>query len=1363
MKPLRVLLPLLMLTASTAIAANGDEKESMLTLTNNNGLSNSAVNAIRQDSEGLMWFGTWDGLNRYDGRNVKQYHHLTDNQQSLSHQVIRSISEDNERRLWIATDYGINRLDRHTGTVQRYYLDYNPDHIYREKSFACGASSTGQVVASAYEQGLYLYDATADKFCPMEIEGCAQPHKVAFLLFDQKDYLWATTANGTVMRLAMLTDRRAKVVDEIAMPEGNLAALRYDGGKYIWTLANGRLAHINIYDPSPSITVTDCRLDGNLQAVCLDGTDLLVGTSTGCYRLTSNGLQRYAGITTSVLSLYKGTQEIIWIGTDGNGVHQCYSRQRTITCVASSRFAHGNNYPVRAILKDSHERLWVGTKGGGLSKIVHLGAQGLERADSYNVGAGHTYNSVLSLSECFGRIWVGTDGVGLHYFDEHAQKLARLDIPASPTGMPVESVYCILPSGKSSIYLGTSGNGLFRLDVDSALRVTAVANYLHSDSRPSSIGSNVIYALTDGGDMLWIATRGGGLSRLDKATGHIVNFTARPGGICSNDIITLLYDSNDRLWVGTTSGLSLLADTRADTLTFQTFDKKSGLPNVNIHSIKEDANHDIWVSTSQGIAKISTPECHITSYDYSDGLQDNEFADGAGFATADGATLYFGGVNGFNLIYPTRFRSDDFMPTLVVTGASVDGRPAALDGNVISSTYKDSYISLDFATVDYINNKKCQLCYKIESKGLLGYNSAEWVNLGANRCITFSQLPPGRYRLLVRLYNASQTWGEPCEYVITVSRPLWATWWAVCLYILAVVAIIHQVFRVKRARLMMRHELEMEKQETINKEKIHQAKLRFFTNIAHEFSNSITLIYGAVEQIFSKGNPNDGIRKQLLVIQGNAERMTQQIQELMEFRKAEQGYLHVMYERVDVSELICRTADNFIDLADSKKIQLTTDLPSESLMWTVDRSMLEKIIFNLISNALKYTTDGGRVSVEARVADDCLRVTCTNTGPGIPPENLSDIFNRFTILDNFERKLSQGKYSRNGIGLALCKDLATLMGGSITVSSEVDSFTSFVVTIPAHADSEIAILIANHRQEEEKRPISPVATFFGEQKPMILVIDDQADVRQMVGDILSGEYTVSYAADGDEALAMLDSLIPDAIICDVIMSGMNGLELMARIKADERTKYIPVVMLSGKSDVESRVEAVATGANVFVSKPFHPQYLKAVVDNIMANHSMMKHFSETSLAYKEKYNNVLMQKEDKAFIDSVIDLLSKHFSDENYSQDDMARDLAISRVQLYRKLKKTVNATPGDFIRSYRLSQAENMLLHSNRTIQEIMVDCGFHNKAYFYRLFQRTYNCSPRVYRANAANIAEPSDSANAADAPQAVGRAQDAKTDAR
>lgn len=1337
-KPFYRFICILFTLYTTLCSAN----EALYRLSNNDGLSNSAVNAIFQDSEGIMWFGTWDGLNRYDGTSFTQFRPVPGNEKSISHQIIRNIFEEDKHHLWIATDYGINRLNKLNGEFTSYFLGYKDQYTFRENSFLCSSNSAGLIAASAYGGELYIFDPQQEKFFSLGINEAYQMGNITSLFFDERESLWIQNDKNELYKLILKPEVFPSKIDSIekyTLPQ-EVKKVYYDKNKNIWFEVKNKLFYIDIYAPKTQIQESNIQIEGTLNYIFSFDQELYIGTTTSCISIIQGKVTEYIKDKTSTLSIYKGSQNIIWIGTDGKGIYKIQEKPNFLTLINHARLPELGNFAVRAIYKDEKGNIWVGSKGGGLTKISYLGATTLEQIKNFNVGTGFTNNSVLSIEKSFdGDIWIGTDGYGLFYYSAREDKIKKAEYtyPAHP--QQIYSIYSILQTTPNTLYLGSSGGGLLELTLDDNKNILHTEQFNYKEGAKGTISSNIIYAIIDDGDYLWIGTRGGGLNRFHKQTKQFTvykNYCQLVNSISSNDVISLYKDHANRIWVGTTAGLNLVENIFGNQISFKRIEEGHGLPNTNIHAIQEDSKNQIWASTSKGLARIDPATLKITSYYYEDGLQDNEFSDGASFATADRQELYFGGINGFNIIHPNLIGTKKFMPNLLLSKILIDNIETPLLSDYSTEKiivgYQTGSIALDFSILDFVDNKKCQIAYQLVNNSLFsdGKPGKEWINPGPNKNIILNKSNPGDYTLYVKYSNADQLWNSRLfKLDVEITPPLWATWWAITLYILFLSSGTVLFYYIKRYKMQLSHELELEKQEKIKKEEIHQAKLRFFTNIAHEFSNSITLIYGSIEQIFLNGEADDRIRKQLISIKRNAERMHGQIQQLMEFRKAETGHLAIQLEKVDVGEMIRYTLDSFSDMADSKKIEIRFSLADNMPVWITDRNMLEKIIFNLLSNALKYTPAGGHITIGLEInAERKLVFTCTNSGAGIKPEDLRQIFNRFTILDHFESKLSQGMYTRNGIGLAMCQDFAALLGGTIYADSKVNEYTTFTVELPRKQENELCLTTSGPISEATP-VLLPLEENTG-QKSSILIVDDQEDIRELITDILTEEYNTFTASNGKEALAQIAAHLPDLIICDVIMPEMDGISLVRELKQKEETRYIPIIMLSSKSNIENQISGLESGANLFISKPFHPRHLKVAVERVLGNNILLKEFSDSPQAYKEKYNNQLIPKADKLFIDRVIELLQQNFADENYNQDSLADDLLISRVQLYRKIKQITQKTPGEFIRNFRIKQAEKLLIRTNKTVLEIMNDCGFRNKAYFYREFAKIHNCSPKDFR---------------------------------
>lgn len=1323
--------------------------ETIYRLSNNDGLSNSSVNMIFQDSDNIMWFGTWDGLNRYDGTSFKQFRPAPELSHSISNQIIRKIFEEDRNNLWVITDYGINRFNKLTGNFTHYFLGYKDRYIFRENSFLSDISPDGVIVGSAYKSNLYYFNKANEDFRQLQTDYRYKTGNVIDLFFDSRGYLWIQNDRHELIRFEIGTAEQEfslKFKDKLILP-GDVKKVFYDNDKNIWFTDNGKLFYIDVYTAKPEISPSDFRIDGTLNCMLQKDNILYIGTTTSLLAVKNGQMVRYSEGEVSFLSIYKGTQDILWIGTDGKGISKVYSRPDFLTLADHRRIPQLSNFAVRAISKDNEGNIWTGSKGGGLTKISYLGAKGLETVRNFRVGNGFANNSILSIKQSTGNdLWIGTDGYGLFYYSAADDRIRQLQTIDKSKERQIYSIYSILQTDPQTLYLGSSGGGLVRLTIDGEKQITGIEQFKYNENDQFSLSNNIVYAIIEDTDCLWIGTRGGGLNRFDKKTKRFTSYknnSSQVNSLSSNDVISLLKDHRGRIWVGTTSGLNLIERLSGNNISFKRFGEGHGLPNTNIHAIQEDSKNYLWVSTSNGLARID-PETHkINSFFYEDGLQDNEFSDGASFATADKQEVYFGGINGFNIIHPALIGTKNFMPKLLLNQILVDNSayplPADYNDEKIRVSYQTGSIALSFSIPDYVDNKKCQIAYQLLKETMFGEKipNGEWVFPEQSKNIILNKLNPGNYTLFVKYSNADQVWNDDVfKLKVNVIPPLWESWWAILLYIIFIIGGSVLFYYFKKYKMSMNYKLELEKQEIIKKEEIHEAKLKFFTNIAHEFSNSITLIYGAIEQIFIHEEIDDKSRKQLVSIKRNAERMHGQIQQLMEFRKVETGNLTVNLEKVDVNELVRYTLDNFIDVAESKKISVALVLDEAMPVWIIDRGMLEKIIFNLLSNAMKYTPARGEISIRLGVTpDNKLLLSCTNSGRGIKPDDLKQLFNRFRVLDNFENKLSQGLYTRNGIGLAMCRDFTELLGGTITAESQVDQSTTFTVVLP-QGDSSALNAGEEDAEKEKVKDIEDTEGVSGNPEEVftILVVDDQEDILKLISDILSEiHFKVRIASNGKEALNVIKEEIPDLIICDIIMPEMDGITLIRTLKENSEMRHIPVILLSSKSDVENQIIGLQTGADMFIGKPFHPKHLKAAVERVLGNNKLVKAFADTPQAYKEKYNNLLINKGDKDLLDRIVVLLQENAGDENYNQDSLAEDLLISRVQLYRKIKQITQKTPGDFIRNFRLTQAERLLIKTDKTVLEIMNECGFRNKAYFYREFAKLHNCSPRDFRTKA------------------------------
>ena len=1326
-------------------------------LTNNDGLSNSSINVINQDSSGLLWFGTWDGLNVYNSREFKVYKPDPGNVQSISNNIIRNIVQEQRNVQWIATDRGINRLDSRKNTFERFFTDKGNQTIFTENSFFIARNSSNRMFAAVYDQGVFFFDANAHKFHHLNKVRNYRPRK---MFFDVDDNLWLFTDENMLFKIVFKKGKsESPVVENVIHFQllKNIKSVFYHSNNEIWMQTNeDKLFSYRISEGILAESSTGIQKTGTIRAIAFMDTYQLWGTANGLYLydLKTKAIETILP-NVSVLSLYAGTQQIIWVGTDAQGIFQLSpSREKFHTYSAENVPTFGNS-SVRTFFEDRSRILWVGTKGNGIYTFNRNGDKHEATfTHHFTTSNGLLNNSVFTIVQGQGNeYWIGTDGQGINYYDTQNKKILTLSVNKSlQKKINLSSVYSILPDNKNTLWVGTSGYGMYKLEIDRTTHPYSIKNftqYIYKTNISSSLSNNIVYSIIrDDATHLWIGTRGGGLNRFNCQTEKFQSYRYASAGndfISSDDILCLYKDSRGTLWAGTSMGLNKLLRFEKGRPVFARFTENEGISNNTIHGILEDKEHNLWLSTNKGLTELIRDQSsyRIVSYFKKDGLQNNEFSDGAFYESPNTHQFYFGGISGFNLFNPLEISHSNYMPALRLDAFYVDNIEKNISDyseikrnrEVLTLSYKNKSFSFRFIPLDYLSGTKCEISYMLE-----GYQK-EWIQLGTSNTIVFSNLPEGNYLLKVRCSNANKIWSKQYFTLpIRMLPPWWASPIAYLIYTVLLLALFSVVRRFIRNQLNAKNNILLKDLEKQKIEEIHQAKLRFFTNIAHEFSNSLTLIYGPCEQLLRTHSSDDITRKYINTIKSNSERMQTLIQQLIDFRKAETGHLKLDIEKVDIPELIKFVVDNFMEILEEKKILLTFSFVPPSIIWQTDRDSIEKIVFNLISNAVKYTPENETIKITAEIKGNSLIIRVTNTGVGIKPVYQQTIFDRFEVLERFEMQLSKGIETRNGIGLALCKNIVEVLEGTIEVESDGDTFTSFLVTLPEqlideatnHKEHETPVVPApkveiSQEIQEEKIRVSIPDTL---KEGLILVIDDESEIRDLLSDFLSVRYEVAQAGNGKEALELMRIRMPQLIVCDIIMPEMDGVEFIKKMKEQELTRHIPIILLSSKGSVENQIEGLETGADAYLSKPFHPRHLEAQVESLLHRNKAILDYSESTYAALEQYEGKLIHKEDKELMLNITRIIHQQMDNESLTIDFIAGELSLSKMKLYRKIKELIGQTPTEYIRSIRLKQAEKLLKTTNKTVQEIMYVCGFNNKAYFYREFSKKYHLTPKEYR---------------------------------
>lgn len=1325
------------------------------TLTNKDGLSNSSINVIFQDSNQLMWFGTWDGLNLYNGKEFHVYKPSPGNMKSISNNIVRDIIEEKRDYLWIATDIGINRFNIREKVFERFFVDSLSREITNEHSYLIARNAEGRIIASVYQQGLYYFDNGKKSFEPLNLN---RKLNIKQIFFDNHDNLWILTKEKSLFTTTLQKREGHLTVGDISQfPLGaieNIFNLK-SGSIFIQTSDLKSYTYDALQDKLTLLPVKDEI--GNINDIGFNKESIFIGTNKGLYLYDFNTEIIPVIENTPVLNVYNGTQNIIWVGTDMKGIYKIVPSNEKFRAYSSESIPNFGNSAVRTFFEDENRILWVGTKGSGIYNFARDAETGrLVLKNRFSTENGLLSNAVFKIAKGLNNeYWIGTDGNGINYYDKRTKNIQTMGLPEN---LILSSIYAILPDGDNILWVGTSGNGMFKLKIDLSTTPYGVIDYKQFifNEEKSSLSNNIVYSIVKEDDKhLWIGTRGGGVNRFNiiDETFQIFKFSGNNYG--SDDVLCMYKDNKGSLWVGTSMGLNKLTWNNKEKPAVYTFNEKNGMPNNTIHGILEDKNSNLWVSTNFGLAKLipnGTDEdsYHIISYFTNDGLQNNEFSDGSYFSSPYSSFFYFGGISGFNEFNPLEIIQNEYMPGLWLDAFHVDNTETNLSDylvqdnglKVLTLSHKHKSFSFRFIPIDYIAPSKCEIAYMLE-----GFHDA-WVNLGTSNAIVFTNLPKGKYVLKVKTSNANKIWGETLfSLPIEMTPPWWKSNVALFFYIVLLLGFTAIARKMILYRLKLKNDLKMKELETEKNEEIHQGKLRFFTNIAHEFSNSLTLIYGPCDKLLKEQDTDNFTKKYLQVIKSNSERMQNLIEQLVEFRKAETGHLKLKIEVVDIPELIKYVVDNFMEILEQKKIDFAvTFIPDENIIWRTDRSSLEKIIFNLLSNAVKYTPEDEHIKINVAVKNEVLSISIKNTGIGIKSAYYDILFDRFEVLNRLERQASIGDYPRHGIGLAFCKSIVNTLKGDIRVESDGETYTLFEVCIP---NMELTSVQSEDRhQVSDFFQLKPDKSF--ELNPMegsgnpedkkyilndtfILIVEDDQEIRSMIKDLLSQNYYIVEASNGKEALQIVNRQRPILVISDIIMPEMNGVEFVKVMKAQESTKHIPIILLSSKSSVESQIEGFESGADAYINKPFNFRHLEVIVKSLLHKKDILEEYSNSPYSALEQYEGSFIHKEDKDIIVNITKIIYDNIDNEELTIEFIANETALSKMQLYRKIKEITKKTPTEFIRSIRLKYAEKLLKTTNKTVQEIMYESGFNNKTYFYREFFKKQNKTPKEFRESA------------------------------
>lgn len=1319
-----------------------------------------------------VWLGTWDGLNRYDGSAVTVYKPDRFVKGTISNNVIRAYLEDGHGELWVITHFGINKFNRATNTFQ-VYLDTLTDLPFLEYNIRACIGVDSAVWISHIGKGISRYSSKDDKFVPVFFQGVdpgwlttvvdLKPHNgLQYLL--GSDGKIVCTLNNRLVFSKTLTNYRTPFFHKFLRMGSDfyLAVVSKDQQLLLYNLKDIEAAPHKIPLGNLSISSLSENLDHSAIWVGCESGDILKITSDGEeFEASSMNafFPTFSKARIKILCIEETKQDIIWIGTDGDGVYKFLTRPKIFYSIGEGSADSGqlSHSIIRAIYEDTDGTLYIGTRGGGLNILDGHSS----KTKILNTRNGLSNNAVLSVNKDHdGNIWVGLDSEGVDMIDSKTGKIFHFPRDFEKANdLHFGSVYSICVDSYNDIWLGTSGYGVIHLKVTRTANGKYVLREHDQLSHPGkagpvSINSNIVYSIIEEKpNLLWFGTRGGGIYRYNTLTkgieAHIQARANERNSLSNNDVLAMYIDKQEQLWIGSSGGLDrLFLQNRPYRI--EHFTQHEGLPNNTVHGILEDKESHIWLSTNHGLVRYDRAENRFKSFDANDGLKNDEFTDGAAYQSLKSSTLFFGGIDGLDIVYPDKIHVQNYFPRLAITEfqvhntAIIPGDASGILSDNIDRTdhiylnYDQNFISFFFSTMDYWYKQKSEYGYFLENF------DDDWNYIGQQQSVTLTNIPPGEYKLNINYTNENGDWGVPRLIAITIAPPFWKTNWAYAFYLLIALGLQTGIVLYIRWRARTKKALTMEKFRAQQLKELNDYKLQFFTNVAHEFRTPLTLILGPVASLLQKGADVEE-RNQLKTIYTNSLRLQKLIDELIQFRKIESGKDKLAITGIDLVAFTQEIVESFQQHASAREVSLEFYPEPDELAAFVDQRKIEKILINLISNAIKYNSRGGIVSVTLREWEGKVVFEIGDDGMGIPEENQNKIFESFYQHPVVNSSNENGITKSTGIGLSLTKSLVQIHGGEIKVESRVGKGSTFTVTIPIAKEHYTDIheepsMIISGSQLPEKAALEfetdhylPVPATQKQTRTVetheysLLLVDDHANILSMLTSILSDKYSVHKANNAQKALEILEDERIDLVISDVIMPEMNGLTLCKKIKENIQTSHIPVILLTAKGEIENRIEGLQVGADSYIPKPFHPEHLFIRIEKLIARMELIrtkfKNFANLELTDLSTGIGV----KDDDFFSRITQCIQLHLGEPGVNADMIAEEVGMSKASLYKKVKMITGLTPHGLIKQYRLKKAADLLKTTNLSVSEVIFETGFNSRSYFYKSFNEMFHCHPK------------------------------------
>jgi signal transduction histidine kinase/ligand-binding sensor domain-containing protein/CheY-like chemotaxis protein/AraC-like DNA-binding protein len=1318
------------------------------------GLSNGAVNTIVKDTEGYIWFGTWNGLNRYDGSNIVTYL-PGNNRNSIHNHVIRELYPSKLGPIWVLTNKGVGLYDNIHDHFTSYFARESEQMNYENDIAICHSDSYG-TLASVFSRGIFKFDSITRQFNKIVFNRSSQPASLSIKRIHLiENRVYCITGSGHLM---MMSGNR--LVEMLQLPltgtlTSSIAVLIAHRPYILITQRSGAALMVDLKEKK----VQQLRIPDDIItsfSVSKEKNKLWTGTEKGriySFNLLTHNfevlnifLDRFINkpIATRILSIYETDPDILWIGTDGNGVFTLNLKEFPNESLSSDQLS----YPiVRSILVTRKRDLLIGTKGGGIDVFDVKG----KHIRQISVKNGLSNNSVLSFHErSDGSIWVGTDGKGVDIISQDYKTIRNFPRDFKTiTPLTFASVYRILEDSNHQIYLGTSGYGVISVVFDETkISLPIRCEQLILDRSITTPGQQkqIVYALTEEKPgKIWIGTRGLGVYRYNTITKKVIaQYTtmSQPNLIRNDDILSLFTNFNGNIWVGSSNGIFSLTPISTGLVRADELNVLSAFSNTSIHTIQHDLQGKLWVTTNQGLSLIDNNRKNVSSFNVNDGLINFEYSDGASFFDEKTSRLYVGGTMGVDIIQTDKIKFSSYFPPIAINQLFIKNLEVEIGNEGILTSrinhqkslilnYNQNSLTFYVSPLAFWGKERHKISYRL--KNFID----EWTINPQNQPISFSNLAPGKYLLQIRVSDENGNWSKHIREVeITINPPFWDTSWAIIGYILLIIGIQLFIFSTYRRREARKKDAALQEFKKKKEEELQSYKIEFFTNVAHEFRTPLTLITLHILALI-EDTRNKIENPRLLKVYNNSIKLQKLVLEIMQFRKLEKGKEPLNIQLTKPVELIQEVVSDLELLAQQRNIKCEIYAPDSLILFKTDADKFQRIITNLISNAIKFNSPGGFVKVGIRSEDSTLIIEIEDNGVGIKPEYFQKVFEPFGI-SSAKKKGSFPGYRSTGLGLAITKGLVEFLKGTINFESSPDHGTKFICVFPdVHQISSVKLLnesadeindISFMNETDSDKLIENTKLSSG--KPLILLVDDEPEILILLRDFLQTDYNIISAVNGLEAYKKVLSDKPDLIVSDVMMPEMDGIELCIRLRENFDTSHLPMILLTAKAEIEDRIAGLKAGADSYIPKPFHPEHLKVRIKKLLQFRFSIKS------QFGQKDDNPAMVKEiPDPFFQKMLSYIDENIDDERLSSEKLCDKLSISKSSLYNKTKSVLGTTPHSLINQRRLSKATILLQSTTMSVSEIIDQTGFISRTHFYELFNKAYGCSPSEYRSKSAN----------------------------